>query len=888
VHFLSYQFRLDCAICMRSAFLFLFIGCCLHLSGQVPAFGPAPKWVQPVSAEGAHISQMSEVQMGTEYTLLDEQYHLGTRESYSHSVQRLVDQTAVQSGSRISIELDPTYQQLTFHQLRIVRAGKVIEKYRADHVQVMHREEGMDEFLYDGRLTVVIDLEDVRPGDVLEQAYTLKGWSPSFGDRFHAHVIWNWGVPVGKQALRFVVPPGRTTRFFSKLGAPELVRSQVGGNAEFNLVATDVKSITDVENAPSEHEVYPYIEVTEFADWEAVRQWAIDLFQVERAVPPPLNEKIARFNTWPQLSLRLDSAWALVRDEMRYLGTENGLSAYKPHDPEKVYAQRFGDCKDVSLLLVTLLRAVGAEAWPALVNTYNGRVLDSAVPKANAFNHCIVLVRAANETYWLDPTDNYARGSVKNHHISDHGWALVLDDQAIGLQRMPEEEAGSVETVERIDVKKVDGEADLSVVSTYDGRLADQVRGQLATNGAAELSETYLKYYRTQFGEANTKLELSWEDDPVANRLVVQEHYHLTNPWKPLTDSVPENIRILISPGVLKEYLTVPTAPTREAPFALGRPVKVVERFELSMPQDWPVSGDSLVISGHGVDFSYKMGGSGRYSQVEYRYATSKRRVEAADYNDFKAQQKRIEDNLGREWTWNGAVVNAKREVHPHELMHWLVFFAVAIWLCKRIWRYDPEVTLITQPGLPIGGWLVLPTFGMVISVPLVIYALFRNDMAMLFYTERLPDMSKGGSFLAHFYVYYSQLMAAFQIVYFPMIVVLIFKRRTSIPLLMACTYVGLIADIVVDAVIYSLLDLKSLYGAYSYGDLSRGVIGACVWLPYFLVSDRVKRTFVQRLHSTGQPSDRIISVPLPEDNGIAEALPPPAESTSEEGTVPV
>jgi hypothetical protein len=148
---------------MRSAFLFLFIGCCLHLSGQVPAFGPAPKWVQPVSAEGAHISQMSEVQMGTEYTLLDEQYHLGTRESYSHSVQRLVDQTAVQSGSRISIELDPTYQQLTFHQLRIVRAGKVIEKYRADHVQVMHREEGMDEFLYDGRLTVVIDLEDVRP-----------------------------------------------------------------------------------------------------------------------------------------------------------------------------------------------------------------------------------------------------------------------------------------------------------------------------------------------------------------------------------------------------------------------------------------------------------------------------------------------------------------------------------------------------------------------------------------------------------------------------------------------------------------------------------------------------------------------------------------------------
>ena len=49
---------------------------------------------------------------------------------------------------------------------------------------------------------------------------------------------------------------------------------------------------------------------------------------------------------------------------MRYLGFELGTGAYAARPPDEVYARRFGDCKDKSLLLATMLRELGVEVVP--------------------------------------------------------------------------------------------------------------------------------------------------------------------------------------------------------------------------------------------------------------------------------------------------------------------------------------------------------------------------------------------------------------------------------------------------------------------------------------------------------------------------------------------
>jgi hypothetical protein len=88
-----------------------------------------------------------------------------------------------------------------------------------------------------------------------------------------------------------------------------------------------------------------------------------------------------------------------VRKNIRYNAVYLGAGGWVPNDVAHILETRYGDCKDHMLLLIGLLREVGVEAVPALVNTRSDYVLNSV---AAGFNHVIVYVPA--QDLYLDPT----------------------------------------------------------------------------------------------------------------------------------------------------------------------------------------------------------------------------------------------------------------------------------------------------------------------------------------------------------------------------------------------------------------------------------------------------------------------------------------------------
>lgn len=110
---------------------------------------------------------------------------------------------------------------------------------------------------------------------------------------------------------------------------------------------------------------------------------------------------------------RLEKALQFVQDEIRYTGLEAGIGGYKPRNPAEVFEQRFGDCKDKSLLLCYILNELGIEAYPALVSTTDRQGIIAWLPSPNAFNHCVVQVRQGG-VRWYDPTISLQGGSYHN------------------------------------------------------------------------------------------------------------------------------------------------------------------------------------------------------------------------------------------------------------------------------------------------------------------------------------------------------------------------------------------------------------------------------------------------------------------------------------------
>jgi transglutaminase-like putative cysteine protease len=94
-----------------------------------------------------------------------------------------------------------------------------------------------------------------------------------------------------------------------------------------------------------------------------------------------------------------------VADSVSYVPLEIGRGGFDPHSCGLIIKRRYGDCKDQSVLLKSLLGAVGIEASLALV--YTGRYPDagSVHPWPAIFDHAVVVVDDQDGELILDPSD---------------------------------------------------------------------------------------------------------------------------------------------------------------------------------------------------------------------------------------------------------------------------------------------------------------------------------------------------------------------------------------------------------------------------------------------------------------------------------------------------
>ena len=132
--------------------------------------------------------------------------------------------------------------------------------------------------------------------------------------------------------------------------------------------------------------------------------WASSLFPGNVQLSPGLQKSINNIKeTYPDSEARALAALRFTQDDIRYMAIEIGVNSHKPSHPNKIFAQRFGDCKDKSYLLVTMLNAMGIEASPVLINTICKKTLKDRLPSASAFDHCTVQAKINGKVHWFDP-----------------------------------------------------------------------------------------------------------------------------------------------------------------------------------------------------------------------------------------------------------------------------------------------------------------------------------------------------------------------------------------------------------------------------------------------------------------------------------------------------
>jgi len=416
-----------------------------------------PGWVSPVESDKQTPSDVDAVG-GKRYLLFDRQhYNDGNTIAYHrHEISKVVGQAGLSEASNLSISFDPSYERLELHTATVKREGRDSDRLSQARIEIARTENQNQESLLFGRVTALVVLPDIRVGDQLETRYTIYGRNPVFENRHHSNWRVRWGVPIERSVLRVTVPDHM-----------QLTRTE----------RNDVEPVESINKIADPDQM----QLTAYRNWQEVAAWGARLFKGHSAngrAYSELTQSVQQVADEQGLQAAMAMAIDHVQTSIRYYGVEVGENSHRPHAPDEVLRNGYGDCKDKTLLLVSLLNDLGVDAWPILVSSRIRKGIVDHLPSPGVFDHVVVLVEHEGKQYWVDATDNSQSGLLAFRGQPEYGAGLVLgkSNESIITRIAPTPELASTSIHDQFYLSSMGGPVDLLTTTTYREQNANWFR----------------------------------------------------------------------------------------------------------------------------------------------------------------------------------------------------------------------------------------------------------------------------------------------------------------------------------------------------------------------------------------------------------------------------
>lgn len=597
------------------------------VAGAGYRFGPVPAWVQPVpAAVGSSAASLAATQSGLAQTLgnipglpadafgkfpaartgsgadassvgararrdrlVDVQIQLQAKDT--HSFFRLhtqaLDSSTLREVSEPQVSFNPAYQTLVIHSVSVLREGQRSDRLKSARIEIMRREQQLEQQMIDGVRTALVVLNDVRVGDVVEMAYTVEGENPIYEHRFSTLLQLAADTPIDQLHLRVQAPLSR--KLYSRGigiglgGETQPERFEEGGQQVLRVLRTQVAPVLSEAGTPPWFKVYPALQISEYASWAELDQWAQGLFTPEATGTPAgvkLAEQVAALRALglpPEQTVA--AALRFVQDEVRYFSASLGESSHRPKPASRTLSERLGDCKDKVMLLNALLSGLGFEARPTLVSMARNRGLANYLPAHDQFDHVISRVQLGEQVFFLDPTIANQGLSLQSRGYYPYGLGLVVGGakpgSEVALQTVmpPSFAEDSLSYRQDWDLHDLRQVPQLKTRLIAKGLAAERWRAGFANAGVDRIAQALAGAYLRQQPGLETVGQPELLDDRQSNQLELRMSFQ--NPGLGVYSR--GGLELELPAAEMADLLLVPPEAKRRMPFMLEQ-TRVVDR----------------------------------------------------------------------------------------------------------------------------------------------------------------------------------------------------------------------------------------------------------------------------------------------------------------------
>ncbi len=819
---------------------------------------PQAAWVKPLDPDAIPTPTTTDVAGGIDYLLVDKQQLVDPPASFFHYTLRMVNEEGLQTGSDIRAGFDPNYQTLTLHWLKVKRDGVWQDRLAAEDFQVLRREENLDSQMLDGRYSVVCHLRDVRVGDLVDFAYTVKGANPVFGGKYLDSFLTSFLWPVHLFSNQLTTPPNRMVFLKGFAGAPEPTRTPQPDQSELISWTEKEMPATPLEARTSEwYDIFGWVQLSEFNSWTDVVDWGLKTFSLDDPLSPDLQSKIAEIgNAHRTPEARALAVIDFVQNDVRYLGIEMGANSYRPTPASQVFEHRFGDCKDKTQLCVVMLRALGIEAYPALVSASHGDQTRQLLPSPLAFDHAIVQLTVDNSPYWIDVTRTDQRGQLRNFYVNDFKYALLLKAGTTALVPTAVSRASlpHIQVDESFAVKSMTDPVRLLVHTVFTGGAAESVRSSFKSSSREELQKAYLSYYSRNYAQIKVEQPLRSQDFPDDNRFEVWQDYSISNLWS--RDSATTPYKASFEPYSIAEAIGNTTAAPRTTPYRLDYPADISENMEIQLFHKWRIDTTPTEIETLNFKFTEIPWLDENTVHFKYHYQTLAADVLPTAIGNYNQEIKRIQEHLECSLTYfPGVQPDAERTFQPNWMGLTIVglVFGFCAAAAVGIYFIEPsdgewDIPFGAERYEGIGGWLIPVCIGIALGI-FVDGKTALIDLGMIFDLPKWNLLTQPGGDRYDAYwaptLLFEGISCVVLLVLLTLAVVLMIQKKFTFPGVMIAV---LVLNFIYHSVDHALAAQIASLAQYDRGNFPQEmfhlVVGCAIWIPYFLVSKRVKATF--------------------------------------------
>jgi len=363
---------------------------------------------------------------------IEEIFSDGSCKSTIHQVFKILRESGKEYADS-EISYDSRTETISLLYARTITPGGKIIPLKNNAISVITP---YSEFpAYSDYKELTFSMPGVEVGCVIDYKYVIEQ-EPTIEGEFASSFFVQWEDPILLSRYKVITPEHTDLRYLllnplkDVPRSPNIIHSK--GNKTYLWEHKNIPQVLDEEDMPPMEEIAFNIWVTTMDSWKPFFHWWRK--QVEDKTEPneAIKKKVAELiQDLPSSRDRIEALFDYVKRTVRNVSINLGKSGYVPETAIGVFDNKYGDCKDKSTLLISMLKEAGICAYYVLIPTHDIANLIKDFAHPFQFNHCIVAAVTKEGYQFLDTTAQDHRFDYLPDDDQNRGVVIFEDRGAV-------------------------------------------------------------------------------------------------------------------------------------------------------------------------------------------------------------------------------------------------------------------------------------------------------------------------------------------------------------------------------------------------------------------------------------------------------------------------